>query len=424
MRVSDVNVLMRRLIKIQDDNSNQVENRKVVSMLLLSFLLRIILFRLSGYQLDLNTYAAWIFAAAENGVRQFYDVVPWHDYPPLNIYLFWVMGVIAKAFSLFGTPQMTFLIKLPSNLFELATASLIYRYVRSKASFDSAFFAATLYAFNPATILNSAIWGQYDGIYTFFLVSSILLLIESKPLFSTVAFALALLTKPQSIALAPILLFVIYRKYGFVTWFKSGVTAAIATLIVVLPFKWSNPISFLLEIYTTGYGGYPYTSLNAFNIWALEGFWLSDLRSILGINFFTLGWTLFLILVLSVVNFYLREKEGFDRTVIYASFLLLFGFFMLPTRIHERYLFPALSMLVLLFPFSINLVPVYTLLTLSCLVNQAYVLMFLNSGRFIPLGDPVVLAFSAMNIVVFAYCLYLTVRGIDKPIISRIKWLP
>ena len=36
-----------------------------------------------------------------------------------------------------------------------------------------AFLAAALYAFNPAVIFNAAVWGQFDAIYTFFLVLSL-----------------------------------------------------------------------------------------------------------------------------------------------------------------------------------------------------------------------------------------------------------
>ena len=64
---------------------------------------------------------------------------------------------------------------------------------------------------------------------------------------------------------------------------------------------------------------------------------------------------------------------------IFAAFMLLFGFFMLPTRIHERYLFPAISVLALMFPFVKRARPLYVVLTATLLINEAYVLYWLNA---------------------------------------------
>jgi hypothetical protein len=90
--------------------------------------------------------------------------------------------------------------------------------------------------------------------------------------------------------------------------------------------------------------------------------------------------------------------------VFFAAFMLFFAFFMLPTRIHERYLFPAISILALMYPFIKKARPFYVVLTGTFLVNQAYVLYFLNSATvFIPSGDLVVLAVSVINLIMFLY---------------------
>jgi len=76
---------------------------------------------------------------------------------------------------------------------------------------------------------------------------------------------------------------------------------------------------------------------------------------------------------------------------------------MLPTRIHERYLFPAISMLVLLVPFAKKVRLLYATLTATLFINQAYVLYYLNMNAFIPSGDFVVLAISVINLIMFLY---------------------
>jgi hypothetical protein len=100
--------------------------------------------------------------------------------------------------------------------------------------------------------------------------------------------------------------------------------------------------------------------------------------------------------------------------VLFSAFILFFGFFMLPTRIHERYLFPALSVLALMFMFLKKTRPLYVILTATCLVNQAYVLYWLNvyanaGYTYGPnlTGDPVAIAVSLINLIVFLYVLVL-----------------
>jgi Gpi18-like mannosyltransferase len=105
-----------------------------------------------------------------------------------------------------------------------------------------------------------------------------------------------------------------------------------------------------------------------------------------------------------------RYSLSDELLVIFAAFVLFFGFFMLPTRIHERYLFPAISMLALMFPFLKRTRPLYAVLTATCFVNQAYVLNALMtaypSGANLT-GDPVVFTVSLINSVAFVYVLML-----------------
>lgn len=378
-------------------------------MLSFAFVIRALLFSIPGYKIDLNTFAAWFNAAAEHGIRPFYLVTGWHDYPPFNIYLFWLLGSLAKNLSLYGTPYLSYLIKLPSNIFDLATAFLIFVFVRRKLDFKYSLMASALYAFNPAAIFDGAIWGQYDGIYTFFLIASLLLVLNSKPKLSAAAFVVALLTKPQSIALAPLLVFFIIRKFGWKRFGQSVLAAAATVLVVILPFEWSNPVTFLYGVYSSGYSGYPYTSLNAFNLWAFGGFWKPDTHGFLFVNFFTIGWILFgASAVFALYVLHKRFNASEEWLVLFSAFILFFSFFMLPTRIHERYMFPALSVLAMMFPLVKKTRPIYGVLSLTCLVNQAYVLYFLNADRFIPDGDPVVFVVSLINLAVLLYVLMLT----------------
>jgi Gpi18-like mannosyltransferase len=385
----------------------------LVGLLALSFVVRFLLFPTQGYVNDLNTFAYWFNTAAEHGPRVFYNVVfeaaGWIDYPPLNVYFFWGFGSLAKALSLSGTPSMFYIIKLLPNLFDTATAFLIYVFVRKRLDFKAAMLATALYAFNPAVVFNAAVWGQFDAIYTFFLVLSLMLALASKPELSAVTFTLGILTKPQSIALLPLIAFLILKKYGLRRFLTSLIAGAATIFLVILPFEWSNPTTFLSNIYFGAYGGYAVTSVNAFNTWALVGLWVPD-----G-NLFILGWILFGGLAAFILYvLYKRFNASGELLVFFSAFVLFFGFFMLPTRIHERYLFPAISMLALMFPFIKKTRPLYAVLTTTLLVNISYVLYWLNvyaaaGYTYSPnlSGDPVVLAVSLINLIAFLYVLVL-----------------
>jgi Gpi18-like mannosyltransferase len=385
----------------------QFEKREIAilaGMLGLAFLVRFLLFPLPSYQNDMATYSYWFNTAADHGVRSFYGVVMqeagWIDYPPFNVYIFYAFGSLAKTLAGFGVSIVN-IVKLVPNLFDLAASAVIYFFVRKQLSFKLSLLASALYAFNPAVIFNAAVWGQFDAIYTFFLLVSLILALKSKPELSAVTLALAILTKPQAIALLPLIAFVIFKKNGLKRLLFSVLAFTVTVFLVILPMEWSNPVTFLGNIYFGAYGGYAYTSLNAFNVWGLFGFWIPD-----G-GFYILGWVLFG--AFTVFTLYMLNKRWNQSNwalVAFAAFMLFFSFFMLPTRIHERYLFPVISILSLLFPFVKKTRLIYAVMTATLFVNIAYVLYWLNlAAPYAPnlSGDPVVLVVGIVNLIMFLY---------------------
>ncbi|MCL5876689.1 MAG: glycosyltransferase family 39 protein [Candidatus Bathyarchaeota archaeon] len=402
---------VREIVFIERGNMVRfsVEKREVaiLAVLLLgAFAVRVLLFPLQGYQNDMSTYQYWFNAATEQGIRPFYTYVlqnaGWIDYPPFNVYIFWAFGSLAHAVS---TTTSTFFVKLAPTLFDLATSALIYLFVRKQLTFKQSLITTALYAFNPAIIFNVAVWGQFDAIYTLFLVLSLMLALKRKPEVSAVALAVALLTKPQGIALLPLIAVLIFKKSG-VKRLLTSIGAFVATIfLVILPFEWSNPVTFLSDIYFGAYSGYEYTSINAFNLWGLFGLWVPD-----G-SLFIVGWVLFgVFAAFTLFVLHKRFHVSGEMLAVFAAFMLFFAFFMLPTRIHERYLFPAVSMLAIMFMFSKRARTFYVAITVTLLINQAYILYWLNAYvnaglNYSPnlTGDPVVLAVSVINLVLFLY---------------------
>jgi Gpi18-like mannosyltransferase len=112
--------------------------------------------------------------------------------------------------------------------------------------------------------------------------------------------------------------------------------------------------------------------------------------------------------------YYLHKRSHYTQEVpvLFSAFVLLFAFFMLPTRIHERYLFPVFVVLALMLPFLKETRPIYGVLTFTYFANLAYVLPFLNSGRNIPDGDPFVWIIASINLAAFVYTLFLMAKGL------------
>ena len=197
----------------------------------------------------------------------------------------------------------------------------------------------------------------------------------------------------------------IYKKGGLKKLLISVAVFAATVFVVILPFEWSNPITFLTKIYFGAYGGYAFTSINAFNLWGLYGLWVPDS----GLNI--LGWTLFGAFAVFVLYFLnKRFKVSGDFLAVFSALMLFFAFFMLPTRIHERYLFPAISVLALMFPLIKRVRPLYVALTATLFINEAYVLFWLNASypNFAdlykaPYGGVIVVAVSAINLLMLVY---------------------
>lgn len=364
----------------------------------LSFIIRLFLFPLQGYQNDISTYSYWFNTAAENGVRTFYTVVlqeaGWIDYPPFNVYLFWGFGSLSHWLGI----NIVNIVKLVPNLFDLAIAVVMFFFIRKQLDFKLSLLATALYVFNPAVIYNAAVWGQFDAIYTFFLVLSLVLALKSKSELSAVSLAVAILSKPQAIALLPLIAFLIFKKNGLKRFLFSTIAFIVTVLVVIIPMEWSNPVTFLSDIYFGAYSGYEFMSVNAFNFWGIFGLWVPD-----G-GFYILGWALFgafTVFSLFVVN--KRWGKSNEMFLIFIAFAFLFAFFMLPTRIHERYLFPAISLLALMFPFINKARQFYLVITVTFFANISYVLYSLNSGFFVYSDNLVAIVVSVVNLIMFLY---------------------
>lgn len=385
--------------------------RVVIFVLALSLAVRLLLsYFVYGHGTDLNLFGFWFYNAADKGIPGFYDSVSC-DYPPLNVYIFWLFGKLAIStdlYSLTPFPHVdSFIVKLPGNLFDIATAYLIYRFLSQRFSFKVSLGVMALYAFNPAVIFDLCVWGQMDSIYTFFMVASLYSALRSRYELSGGILALAILTKPQSIVLLPVIVYIVLRQGDWRRIISSSVAFIAVVYLSILAFNWDSPIAFVVDRYLGtdwGYNYYHYNTINAYNFWALGNFWKSDIVPHWGLTYQQWGilaFTAFTVFVLWQLH---RRYE--PRAAIYAVFLLTFGFFMLMTRIHERYLFSAFALLALGW-YTRYTIWLYLGLAATFIANLAYVLALAGDDIFwIADGHWSIYVLVPANIILFALSIW------------------
>ena len=375
--------------------------------LLISIVIRIFLSQFSGYKVDILDFKLWSQAVYNNGFANFYSSI-WSDYPPFYIYILWIVGALYKLFFSFSfnidTTIFTILIKLPANVADIAIAYLIFIIIKKYAGFKVAYLGTISYAFNPGVIYNSAVWGQVDSINTFFILLALYLIVSDKLELASVSMAIAVLTKPQSLVIVPFIALSMVRKGNLLKMAKVLMSFAIAFLVIAFPFFQRTSMFQLQNIYTSGYGQYAYNSLNAFNFWAFLGFWKSDETVFLFLSYKHWSYILFGLLFIYVAFITFESKD--NRNIYFASAILFFGFFMLFTRVHERYLFPMFAPLIIAASIDKRFNYIYWISSFTFLFNIHYVLQFLNNDQFISDGNPYVLLTSGINSVLFIYALY------------------
>ncbi len=369
-------------------------------ILALSFLVHLLLIPTSGYKIDQGSFLYWYNNASSGNFFNFYEPPNWSDYPPFNVYIFWFFGNIFLKPALFlqsqfstssFSPQLmsAFAVKLPAVISNIGLSALIYFFLRRRFSLQTSIAATSLYAFNPAVIYDLAVWGQMDSVYSLFVISSLVMLLARKYEFSAIFLSIGLLTKPQSVILLPFFLYMLLKEKRWQRFLSCGLLSLLTIFVITLPFSHGNPITFLFTVYQKAYTVYPYTSINAYNFWAVASghgqFWQPDNREFLFLSLRNWGMIMFIFFALFVLwRFHKKFSEG---NLILSIFLLSFGFFFFMTRMHERYIFLALPVLSLGLPYLPRLGWIYAALSVTFLATLAYILPILNSDRFIQPGD-------------------------------------
>lgn len=369
------------------------------------FCIRIGLARWGSFQYDAGLMRFWAARLVSEPLSEFYNTTQVVDHLPGDLWIIWLVAHIYHLFS----PEMDvygfrflIILKLIPAIFDVGIGGVLYLIGRRLAGPRLGSVAAAYYMLNPASIYLTAIWGQWDSVSGFFAITALWLFIRGNYEWSLPMLTYSMLIKPQFAVLIPLFAIsfvsvhlsirppaiVIRRTDASTTprFYMRIISSIIISLLIVIaaiyPFNVGiPPITMQWSIFDRlnyALNTFNFTTLNAFNFWSLwttpqTGMFIPDSDTfLLGVSSRIWGGALFIGgYVLMVCLYWRRMNERMLILSCVASTLLLF---MLPTRVHERYLFPAVMFAALAAGIVPRLRPMYAILSVNYLVNLYYVL--------------------------------------------------
>lgn len=345
-------------------------------ILLLGLLPRAWMLPTSGFSLDLEQHYHWGLCGVENNLFGVYHCWPEVTHPPVSptlltsaMHLLQAAGGDTSSFE--DNAAVVFMLKLPNLLFEIALVCLVYYLVLERFGVGWAMLAAALLNWNLGWMVVTSWWGQNDATYTFFMVLTATLLVRRRPRWMWLVYGLSWLAKFQSIMFFPVLVVFTLRRHGLRALLEGLLIYSVTFAAGVLPFIAGSGEMALIPFLGTP-NLFPYITNGAFNMW----FWVSGSSHlvILDSQPFTAGLTYFqaglIALTIGEAALCLRVwmlPERDDEFLVLAAANLMF--FMLPTQIQIRYLYPGLVFLALAMARQWKLVALYVGLSITFTYN-------------------------------------------------------
>ncbi len=309
-------------------------NIAVAILIILGVAMRLLVARSQGFPSDVGTFMAWAEKLAAVGPGRFYEPGYFSDYPPGFLYVLWLLGALLDG------DALRFAVKVISIPADIGIVLLLVPLLRRKAGELAAVLAAGLWMLQPAPIFAGPYWGQVDAVGTLPFLAALIAAGSRRWVLAGVLAGVATMTKPQfGLVLGVVIAAALFELIRLRDWrpLARAAVAALATMAALaVPFG-LTPGAFVALVRSAS-ETYPYSSLYAFNGWAITlGFWQDDTQ------WFLIGGVLLATgLLVSVIPLWWRRDTA---TLLAVGAAAVMCFYFLPTRAHERYLFPALALL-------------------------------------------------------------------------------
>lgn len=252
-----------------------------VCLMAVALVVRIVLaVQVPGYSVDINCFTAWSLRMAERGPAGFYAEDYFCDYPPGYMLLLWPVGLLLSAVK--GAGVTLLVVKGLPILCDMAGAVLLFAFARKRLGDAAAALVAGLYALNPVVLVNGAAWGQADSVLALLVMLTCLAAIRRDWRAAFPLFAAAVLVKPQAILFAPVggiwLLVSLLEKQERADrtrqWKSVGLGLGLAALVavaIIVPFSVRQSPGWLIRLYAETLSSYAYATLNTANLYYLIG---------------------------------------------------------------------------------------------------------------------------------------------------------
>lgn len=357
----------------------------VLTVLVVGFHIRLLFMGHPGHTIDLAANARGSDTMVAHGLLAIFREYPNMVMPPLWQCFLWAATSL-HGLSFAGSIS-NFYLKLPGVLADLAIGLMIFLILRKIASFNLAYLSMLFFVFNPGIIYNSAYWGKWDCLPMVFVLAALYLLSAKRPLLAWSFLALGVLVKLQILVFYPLFAFVTYRQFGVKKTIASALASALVVAAVSAPFMIVSGLGEMLEKgWIKPSKSFPLATVNAYNLWyavnyykgvSLTDFnWYYGLKDsdvlALGLTYKISGLILFALVYLAVL-YYLFRRSDFN-SIFYAAACIAFFSFMLPTRVHERYMLYAIPLLAVVALRDKKYIPLYVVASATFFLNIWHVL--------------------------------------------------
>jgi dolichyl-phosphate-mannose-protein mannosyltransferase len=355
------------VIRHESPRHEQIAGLGLLFSLVLAAAVRIALVDFEGHSGDVLIIHRWAERLAEVGSWGFYEGTV-SGYPAL-LYVYWPLGLLLDGESL------DLVIKGMSIPFDLAIGLVLWVLVRRIAGGLAALGAAALYLLNPAVLIAGPLWGQIDAAGTLVAIVALLAASSRRWVLAGALVVLAGMVKPQfGLVALPVVVaaFRAWQTEGGWSPVRRSALGAVATYAVIAAPLLLDPLRYTDQLYEVATFR-SFVSLFALNPWGLlVGFEVPE-----G-NLAWVGLALLLIgLVAACVPAWRRQDL---RALLVAGTLIVFAFYFLPTRSHERYLFPAMALLAPFAATSVRVLAAYVVLTLAFAASLVHAMAYASPG--------------------------------------------
>ena len=360
------------------------KNKWLIIVIGLSVLIRIAMTPW-GYHGDILVQAGWGKWIFEHGMRGFYEnnvwIYGWPNQPPLISWLYamgfqlyawiytgFILGGSFVAEHHLGAGHLLWFYRLvvwwgnakyidtPFKIAELMTmkiwsiigdgvlAYMIYKIVATKVNENKGRLAAVIYLISPFTWYESAIWGQHDQLGLIFLLIAFWLVASKKLVWLTpTMMTISILIKPTALIFGPLLFWISIRdKKTFVRVILGGILALAGYFLLVRAISSLDFVTFNYNLQKQMFAkGELWTWVNTFNFWRIVTGHLTNFKTLFwGVRLDVWGYLMYV--GVNILAFWVSRKRDW-WSVLKAIFIVGFGGWMLIVTMHERYLFTAVG---------------------------------------------------------------------------------